>query len=69
MKKFFLILSMLAVAAFVVAFGYSAYGYYHALHSDDPIDPYVSVVSGDATVTRGTFSVDFVESDRYTLVE
>jgi len=44
MKKniFLLILAIFAVI-FVIAFGMTTYRYYVAIHSDDPIDPYISV--------------------------
>lgn len=50
-------------------FGWSTYAYYEAIHSDDPIDPYVSVDSGAVTITRGDIAIDMVEWERYTLRE
>jgi len=58
MKKFLLSLFMILVAVVVSFFGYAAYQYYLAIHADDPIDPYISVLSGYATVTRGQLAVD-----------
>lgn len=69
MKKFLFILFSLFVAVFVTLFGISAYHYYAALHVDDPIDPYVSVLSGEVTVVRGEFAVDMEAPETYRLRE
>jgi hypothetical protein len=44
MKKhiIFIVLGLIALV-FVVAFGMTTYRYYQAIHSDDPVDPYISV--------------------------
>jgi hypothetical protein len=40
-----ILFSILAVIAsiFVIAFGMTTYRYYQAIHSDDPISPYLAV--------------------------
>jgi hypothetical protein len=43
MQKLLLNILLAVLLAFVIFFGYSAYQYYVALHSDDPVVPYVFV--------------------------
>ncbi len=44
MKKNILFISFAILASiFVIAFGVTAYQYYQAIHSDDPINPYLLV--------------------------
>lgn len=38
----FVILAIIA-SVFVIAFGMTTYRYYQAIHSDDPINPYLAV--------------------------
>ena len=53
----------------VSLFGWSTYQYYRAIHSDDPIIPYLSVASGSVTIGRGDIAIDMVSGDRYNLAE
>lgn len=55
-----LIISILLVLGlvFVIALSVTTYRYYQAIHSDDPIDPYLSVEDGTATITRGDIAID-----------
>lgn len=69
MKKFLFLVFSLLVAIFVTLFGISAYQYYTALHIDDPIDPYVSVLTGEVTVVRGELAVDMETGEIYRLRE
>ena len=69
MKKIFSIILIVFVFLFVVFFGHATYQYYVALHSDDPITPYVTVESGALTLVRGTVAIDMVQSERYNLAE
>ncbi len=42
-KNIFFIVFAILSSIFVIAFGMTTYRYYQAIHSDDPIDPYLSV--------------------------
>lgn len=63
--------SLLASVLFasVSLFGWSTYQYYEAIHSDDPITPYISVASGSVTIGRGDIAIDMTSGDRYNLSE
>ena len=70
MKKniFLLILAIFAVI-FVIAFGMTTYRYYVAIHSDDPIDPYISVEKWETTITRGEIAIDMSMPESYNIRE
>ncbi len=54
MKKNILLSLLLGgLAIFIVLFGLKAYQFYSFLHMDDPIDPYLQVLAGQATIVRG----------------
>ncbi len=53
MKKIISLLLLIGAVIFIGFFTYTTYQYYTFLHSDDPIDPYLSVTSGNATIVRG----------------
>ena len=42
-KNIFLSILAILVSIFVIAFGVTTYRYYQAIHSDDPISPYLAV--------------------------
>lgn len=69
MQKLFFRILFAIISAFFLFFSYSAYQYYVALHSDDPIVPYLLVEAGTATIVRGEIAIDMVMSDRYDLSE
>jgi hypothetical protein len=69
MQKLFLRILFAIFFAFFLFFSYSAYQYYVALHSDDPIVPYLLVEAGTATIVRGEIAIDMVMTDRYDLSE
>lgn len=69
MQKLLIRIVLAILLAFFLFFSYSAYHYYVALHSDDPIIPYVLVEEGKATVVRGELAIDMVGGDRYDLSE
>ena len=52
MQKLLLSVLLSILTAFFLFFSFSAYQYYIALHSDDPIVPYVLIDTGMATVVR-----------------
>ena len=52
MQKLLLSIVFSILPAFFLFFSFSAYQYYVALHSDDPIVPYVLIDTGMATVVR-----------------
>jgi FecR protein len=54
---------------FVIALSVTTYRYYQAIHSDDPIDPYLSVEEGTATITRGDIAIDMTQPETYDLRE
>ncbi len=66
-----LIISILLVLGlvFVIALSVTTYRYYQAIHSDDPIDPYLSVEDGTATITRGDIAIDMTLWETYDLRE
>ncbi len=49
-----ILLSLVAIIASIgiIAFSLTTYRYYQAIHSDDPIRPYLSVELGQATISR-----------------
>lgn len=67
MQKLLIQIVLAVFTAFVIFFGYSAYQYYVALHSDDPIVPYVFVEKGAATVVRGELAIDMTAGEQYDL--
>lgn len=69
MQKLLLRILFAIFLAFFLFFSFSAYQYYSALHSDDPIVPYLFVESGTATIVRGEIAIDMVKNDRYDLIE
>lgn len=69
MQKLLLRILLAILFAFFLFFSYSAYQYYRALHSDDPIIPYILVEQGTATVVRGEMAIDMTRGDRYDLSE
>lgn len=69
MKKIIIIISSLIFAILIGLFTYSAYEYYKALHSDDPIDPYLQVELGQATVVRWAISFDIEKEWKFNLIE
>lgn len=70
MKKNILsLLLAIILLIFISFFGYSTYQYYRAIHADDPIQPYLLVDSGSATIVRDTLAIDMVMGDRYNLRE
>ncbi|MBX9809740.1 FecR family protein [Candidatus Gracilibacteria bacterium] len=70
MKKhiIFILLALIALV-FVVAFGMTTYRYYQAIHSDDPLDPYISVEKGNATIARGDIAIDLTKPESYEIKE
>jgi len=69
MQKLLLRILFAIFFAFFLFFSYSAYQYYLALHSDDPIVPYILVEEWTATVVRWEIAIDMILGDRYDLVE
>lgn len=69
MKKILSWILVILLSGFTVAFGASTYRYYQALHADDPIDPYLLVEEGTATITRGTLAIDMTKNETYDLSE
>lgn len=69
MQKFiFPILTSVLVLLFG-SFLYMAYGYYEAIHSDDPIVPYVMVNTGNLTIGRGDIAIDMKTGEKYNVNE
>lgn len=70
MKKniLFIIFAVLATI-FIVAFAMTTYRYYQAIHSDDPIDPYLQVEQWKATITRGDIAIDMITPETYIVEE
>ena len=65
---FFAILAILA-SIFIIAFAMTTYRYYQAIHSDDPINPYLSVEKWQATIARWNIAIDMTTPESYDLVE
>lgn len=65
-KLFFRILFAIFFVFFLI-FSHSAYQYYVAIHSDDPIVPYLLVEVGTSTIVRGDIAIDMTQGDRYDL--
>lgn len=64
----FVILAIIA-SVFVIAFGMTTYRYYQAIHSDDPINPYLAVEKWNATITRGDVAIDMTTPETYNINE
>lgn len=69
MKKFLFPILSIVFFLFIASFLWMAYGYYVAIHSDDPIVPYVMVDSGSLTIGRGDIAIDMVAGEKYTVQE
>lgn len=69
MKKLLLRILFAIFFAFFLFFTFSAYHYYLAIHSDDPIVPYILIERWSATVVRGDIAIDMIWGDRYNLHE
>jgi FecR protein len=54
---------------FVIAFGMTTYRYYQAIHSDDPISPYLAVERWTATITRDKTVIDMTTPESYEVAE
>lgn len=67
--KIFWLIFAVFVAVFVISMGYSAYGYYKAIHADDPIDPYLLVDVGSARIVRGNVTIQLDASEKYYIQE
>lgn len=65
---FFPIFFAIAIV-FIIFFGMTTYRYYQAIHSDDPITPYLSVELGNATITRGNTAIDLDTPESYDIKE
>lgn len=59
----------IALSLFLFFFGLSAYKYYRALHVDAPIDPYLLVDIGTASIVRGDLTIHLDASEKYNLLE
>jgi hypothetical protein len=68
-KNILFTLLYIALWAFISFFWYSTYQYYRAIHADDPIDPYLLVDTGSATIVRRELAIDMIVGDRYNLQE
>ncbi|MBC7498513.1 FecR domain-containing protein [Candidatus Gracilibacteria bacterium] len=53
----------------IIAFAMTTYRYYQAIHSDDPISPYLAVEQGKATITRGKIAIDMMTPESYEVAE
>jgi hypothetical protein len=70
MKKNILsVLFFIVLGVCISVFGYSTYQYYRAIHADDPIDPYLLVDTGSATIIRRELAIDMGVGERYNLQE
>jgi FecR protein len=70
MKKIILTTIALFLLGVMCMFSYSAYQYYRAIHSDDPIDPYLQVLIWSATIVRDReTSISLIAPETYTLEE
>ena len=68
-KKFIVPFFALTALIFITVFGMTTYRYYQAIHTDDPITPYLSVESGKATITRGDIAIDLIAPESYDIRE
>jgi hypothetical protein len=66
-----ILFSLFAILAsvFVIAFGMTTYRYYSAIHSDDPISPYLAVEKWTATITRWELAIDMMTPESYDVRE
>ncbi|PID83739.1 hypothetical protein CSB09_04705, partial [Candidatus Gracilibacteria bacterium] len=68
-KNILLYIILIFLSVFVIAFGFTAYKYYIAIHADDPIQPYVAAHDGQITVVRGDIAIDMQHQENYSLEE
>lgn len=70
MKKIISRLLLIGAVVLLGFFTYTSYQYYTFLHSDDPIDPYLSVMSGQATIVRGDeLAIDMGSGEIFEVLE
>lgn len=71
MKKNILIaIFLLGLLVFIVFFARTTYQYYQFLHNDDPLDPYLRVMDGNATIVRGEdLAIDMGSGEVYEIRE
>lgn len=65
--RFFFLLLWVSSIIFMVFFGWSAYGYYQAIHADDPIEPFLSIEIGDGKIIRDNEAILLTEKESYIL--
>jgi hypothetical protein len=71
MKKNILVsLMLIGLLVFIIFFARTTYQYYQFLHSDDPVNPYVRVMDGNATIVRGEdLAIDMGSGETYEINE
>lgn len=69
MQKILFPIFFLILFLFVSAFAWTTYGYYQAIHSDDPITPYLSVTSGSVTIARADIAIDMAAGEVFNIQE
>ncbi|MBC7503707.1 FecR domain-containing protein [Candidatus Gracilibacteria bacterium] len=68
-KNILLSIILIVISIVVIAFTMTTYRYYRAIHSDDPIDPYIQVEQGNVTISRGKLAIDMTIPDSYEIQE
>ena len=65
--RFFLFLLAFSSIILVSLFSWNAYGYYQAIHADDPIDPTLYIQSGNGKIIRGDLAIHLITDESYVL--
>ncbi len=65
--RFFLFLLTFSAIIIVSLFSWNAYGYYQAIHADDPIDPTLYIQSWSGKIIRGDLAIHLATDESYVL--
>jgi cytoskeletal protein RodZ len=63
--RFFAILSLITILILTGIFSWTAYGYYQAVHADDPITPMLSIEEGQGKIIRGDLAIELDTHETY----
>ncbi len=65
--RFFFLLLWICSIIFTIFFGWNAYGYYKAIHADDPIEPFLAIEVGNGKIIRDNEAILLTGKESYIL--
>lgn len=65
----FLIGCSIVLIGLLGIFCVDAWKYYTIIHADDPIEPNLVVIEGEAKIIRGDYAIELSQNETYTLEE